>query len=181
MPRRSCAEELSKPGYRCTPIALGSNTDAWQPAERRLALTRGILEVLRDFHHPVSIVTKSALIERDIDLLAELAAERLVVVMVSVTTLDDELKRRMEPRTAGGKRRLEVIRRLAAAGIPCGVMAAPMIPVSTTTTGDDCSRAPRKRAPASPAGCSCASRTKWVLFTDWIENHYPLRAAGFSA
>lgn len=170
--------ELSRPGYRCTPITLGSNTDAWQPAERQLALSRGILEVLRDFRHPVSIVTKSALIERDLDLLAELAAERLVTVMVSITTLDDELKRRMEPRTAGGKRRLGVIRRLAAAGIPCGVMAAPMIPGlndhELETILED----------AAEAGAGFAG---WVLlrlpheveglFTTWLQSHYPLRAA----
>ena len=93
-------KELGKPGYRCETIALGVNTDAYQPAERELRITRGILEVLAEARHPVALITKSALIERDIDLLAPMAAANLVRVMISVTTLDDELKRRMEPRTA---------------------------------------------------------------------------------
>ena len=94
-------EELSKRGYRCAPITLGANTDAWQPVERELRITRQVLEVLVEFRHPVSIITKSALVERDMDLLQDLARDNLVDVLVSVTTFDDELKRRMEPRTAG--------------------------------------------------------------------------------
>lgn len=170
-------QELSRPGYRCSPITLGANTDAWQPAERRFQVTRQILEVLRDFRHPVSVITKSALIERDIDILTELAAQRLVMVLVSVTTLDDELKRRLEPRTAGGRRRIEVIRRLSAAGIPCGVMAAPMIPGLNDQELESILEA------AAAAGAGWAG---WVLlrlphevrglFVEWLRTHYPLRA-----
>src|SRR5579885_1377918 len=101
--------ELSRKNYVCRPIALGSNTDPYQPAERRLGITRSILEVLREFRHPVTIVTKSALVTRDIDILAEMARERLAMVAVSVTTLDRALARRMEPRAATPERRLEAI------------------------------------------------------------------------
>src|SRR5215203_433009 len=122
------AAELRKKGYACRPIALGSNTDPYQPAERRLGITRAILEVLRDFRHPVTIVTKGALIQRDIDILADMAKERLAVVTVSVTTLDRDLARVMEPRASTPERRLETIAALAAAGVPTGVLSAPMIP-----------------------------------------------------
>src|SRR5207249_6761057 len=123
--------ELRKKGYQCRPIALGSNTDPYQPAERRLGITRAILEVLRDFRHPVTIVTKGALIQRDLDILAEMAQQNLAVVTVSVTTLDRDLARVMEPRAATPERRLETIAALAAAGVPPGVVAAPMIPSLT--------------------------------------------------
>src|SRR5438309_8345790 len=121
-------DELRKKGYACKPIALGSNTDPYQPAERKLGVTRSILEVLRDFHHPVTIVTKGALIQRDIDILADMARDRLAVVTVSVTTLDRDLARVMEPRASTPQRRLETIAALADAGVPTGVLAAPMIP-----------------------------------------------------
>jgi len=121
------AAELRKKGYECRALALGSNTDPYQPVERRLGITRAILEVLRDFRHPVTIVTKSALIQRDLDILAEMARERLAIVTVSVTTLDRSLARRMEPRAATPERRLETIAALAAAGVPAGVLAAPML------------------------------------------------------
>src|SRR6185437_2787063 len=120
--------ELRKPSYRCQPIALGTNTDPYQPAERHYGIMRGILEVLRDFRHPVTVVTKSALIQRDIDILAEMAKDNLVACAVSVTTLDRKLARAMEPRAATPDRRLETIAALASAGIRTGVMAAPMIP-----------------------------------------------------
>src|ERR1700688_884060 len=120
--------ELRKKGYNCRPIALGSNTDPYQPAEKRLGITRAILEVLRDFRHPVTIVTKGALIQRDLDILGEMAKDNLAVVTVSVTTLDRDLARHMEPRAATPERRLETIAALAAAGVPAGVLAAPMIP-----------------------------------------------------
>src|SRR5437764_5527107 len=121
-------DELRKKGYVCRPIALGSNTDPYQPAERKLGVTRSILEVLRDFNHPVTIVTKGALIQRDIDILADMARDRLAVVTVSVTTLDRDLARVMEPRASTPERRLETIAALAAAGVPAGVLSAPMIP-----------------------------------------------------
>jgi DNA repair photolyase len=121
-------QELSKAGYTCSPIALGANTDPYQPVERRLGLTRRILEVLSEFSHPVSIVTKSALVQRDIDLLVPLAQRRLASVAVSVTTLDRGLARSMEPRAATPERRLDTIAALSAAGIPTCVLASPMIP-----------------------------------------------------
>jgi DNA repair photolyase len=171
-------QTLSRPGYRCEEISLGANTDAWQPAERRLRITRAVLEVLREFRHPVGIVTKSALVERDLDILADLARDNLVTVMVSVTTLDDELKRRLEPRTASPRRRLQVIRRLAEAGIPCGVLAAPMIP------GLNDHELEQILAAAAEAGARHAGYVLLrlphevePLFTQWLQDHYPLRAA----
>ncbi len=122
------AGELRKKGYSCRPIALGSNTDPYQPVERRLGVTRAILQVLRDFRHPVTIVSKSALIQRDLDILGEMAKDRLASVTISVTTLDRTLARRMEPRASTPERRLETIAALAGAGIPTGVLSAPMIP-----------------------------------------------------
>ncbi|WP_341648667.1 radical SAM protein [Thauera humireducens] len=115
-------KELAAPGYRCAPIALGMNTDAWQPVERHTGLTRQLLEVLLEARHPVSLITKSALIERDLDLLAELARHELVEVMVSVTTLDDALARRLEPRAAaphGGSRRSAACMRPACRSACC--------------------------------------------------------------
>ncbi len=120
--------DLSKPGYRAATLALGSNTDPYQPVERTMLLTRAILEVLERFGHPVSIVTKSATVVRDIDILQRLAQRGLVRVYVSVTTLDPELARRMEPRASSPALRLRAIAELAKAGIPVGVLAAPMIP-----------------------------------------------------
>ncbi len=170
--------ELSKPGYRCSPITLGANTDAWQPAERELRITRQILEVLGEYRHPVSIITKSALVERDLDLLQDLARDNLVHVLVSVTTLDDELKRRMEPRTAGPRRRIETIRRLSAAGIPCGVLAAPMIP------GLNDHELENILAASADAGARFAGYVLLRLphevepiFGEWLQTQYPLKAA----
>ncbi|MDI3259214.1 MAG: PA0069 family radical SAM protein [Sinobacteraceae bacterium] len=124
-------EELAKPGYRCSPIALGINTDAYQPIERRYRVTRQCLEVFAETNHPVSFVTKSALIERDLDLLAEMARRGLVSVHFSVTTLDNALASRMEPRASAPHARLRAIERLSAAGVPVGVMVAPVIPMIT--------------------------------------------------
>ncbi|MBZ0250795.1 MAG: PA0069 family radical SAM protein, partial [Burkholderiales bacterium] len=124
-------EELARPGYRCEPINIGSNTDGYQPIEREHRITRSVLEVLREASHPVTIVTKSALVERDLDLLAPMARDGLATVVVSVTTLDPRLSARMEPRASAPARRLEAIRRLAAAGVPVGVNVAPVIPFLT--------------------------------------------------
>ncbi len=124
-------KELARPGYTCRPLALGINTDAWQPVERRLRVTRDILEVLAETHHPVTIVTKSALILRDLDLLAEMARDGLAHVAVSITTLDAGLARTMEPRAPSPLRRLAVVAALAEAGIPTSVMVAPLIPALT--------------------------------------------------
>ncbi len=121
--------ELSKPGYQCRLIVLGANTDPYQPIERDFKITRRILEILNEYRHPVSIVTKSCLIERDIDVLTAMAKLKLVEVHLSVTTLEHRLAAKLEPRATAPMRRVETIRRLAAAGIPTGVMFAPVIPV----------------------------------------------------
>src|SRR5690348_12943329 len=120
--------ELAHPKYHCRVIALGANTDPYQPVERQHRITRRVLEVLSEFRHPVCVVTKSALIQRDIDILAEMAAHNLAAVAVSITTLDRDLARHMEPRAATPPRRLETVRALASAGIPVSVLASPMIP-----------------------------------------------------
>jgi DNA repair photolyase len=170
--------ELARPGYRCDPIAIGANTDGYQPAERELRVTRQVLEVLAECHHPVTIVTKSALVERDLDLLAPMAAAGLAQVMISVTTLDAELKRRLEPRTASPTRRIETIRRLNAAGVPTGVLAAPMIPALNDHELEAILEA-AAAAGARSAGYILLRLPHEVapLFEEWLEQHYPLRKA----
>src|SRR5277367_44363 len=123
--------ELSKPKYVCKTIALGINTDGYQPLEKRLEVTRGILSVLARCRHPVTIVTKGALIVRDIDLLADLAKDRLVSVMLSVTSLTNDIKRTLEPRAASPQARLRTMQQLAEAGVLVGVLVAPVIPAIT--------------------------------------------------
>lgn len=120
--------ELAAPKYKCAVMAMGTNTDPYQPVERDLKVTRQILRVLSDFNHPVGIVTKNHLVTRDIDILADMARRNLAEVFLSVTTLDKDLARAMEPRASAPHRRLDAIRALAEAGIPAGVMTAPMIP-----------------------------------------------------
>jgi DNA repair photolyase len=122
------AAELAAPKYRCDVVAMGTNTDPYQPVERELKVTRGIIRVLSEFNNPVGIVTKNHLVTRDIDILADMAKRNLAEVFLSVTTLDKELARTMEPRASAPHRRLEAIRKLADAGVPVGVMTAPMIP-----------------------------------------------------
>ena len=170
--------ELSRPGYRPSSIALGANTDPYQPVERRLGVTRSILEVLDRCQHPVGIVTKSALIERDVELLASMAKRRLASAIVSVTTLDDGLKRIMEPRTASPNRRLEAVRTLSAAGIPTGVLVAPVIPCINDAEIEDILAASRA------AGARVAHYTLIRLphelkdlFREWLDSHFPERAA----
>jgi DNA repair photolyase len=169
--------ELAAPGYEVSPIALGTNTDPYQPVERQLRVTRGILELLLELRHPLTIVTKGGLILRDLDLLERLAADGLAAVMVSVTTLDDDLKRKLEPRTAGPKLRLKMIRELAARGIPTGVMAAPMIPGL-----NDHELESILEQSASAGGCSAGyvllrlPHELKVLFEEWLHEHYPERA-----
>lgn len=169
--------ELARPAYECAPIALGMNTDAWQPVERKLGITRGILELLAECKHPVGMVTKSALILRDLDLLAEMARQQLCHVAVTITTLDPELARTLEPRAASPARRLEVVQALSAAGIPVGVAIAPMIPALNDQELESI------MAAAVEAG---ASNTWYTLlrlphelsplFRDWLETHAPGRA-----
>ena len=123
--------ELRKPGHRVRPIALGINTDSYQPVERKLKITRAILELLAECRHPVSLITKSALIERDLDILSEMAKSNLVEAAISITSLDNDLTRKLEPRAAAPARRLRTIENLARAGVPVGVMMAPIIPAVT--------------------------------------------------
>jgi len=174
---RLLEKELAKPGYRCQPIALGVNTDAYQPAERKLGITRGLLEVLQAHRHPVGIVTKSALVERDTDILAGMAADGLAHVMVSVTTFDGELARRLEPRAAAPHRRLETVRRLAASGIPVGVLVAPVIPFLNDAEIEAILERARE-AGAAQAGYVMLRLPREVkdLFRDWLARHEPLKA-----
>ena len=170
-------KELRKPGYTARPLALGSNTDPYQPVERTLKLTRAVLEVLGRFNHPVSIVTKSAGVLRDLDLLAPMAARGLVRVCVSVTTLDVGLARRMEPRAASPARRLAAIAGLARAGVPTGVMAAPMIPGLNDAELERILRAAAK-AGARNAGYVLLRLPHELrdMFQDWLATHGPDRA-----
>ena len=172
------AAELRKKGYSCRPIALGSNTDPYQPVERRLCITRSILEVLRDFRHPVTIVSKSALIQRDIDILAAMAKERLASATISVTTLDRSLARRMEPRASTPERRLETITALAGAGIPTGVLSAPMIPALNDNEMEQILERARV-AGATSAGYTMLRLPLELksLFKEWLEQHFPDKAA----
>ncbi len=170
-------EELGRPGYEPKPIAFGTNTDCYQPIERRYRIMRQLLEVLSECGHPLTIVTKSALIERDLDLLAPMAAKNLVKAFVSITTLDRGLARRLEPRAASPQRRVDALRALAAAGVPCGVMVAPLIPALTDKSLEAILEA------ASQAGAKMAG---WImlrlpnevrpLFKEWLAAHYPQRA-----
>jgi len=169
--------ELARPGYVCKPIALGINTDGYQPLEKRLGVTRSLLEVLARCRHPVSIVTKSALIIRDLDLLADLAKDRLVSVMLSITSLDPDIKRTLEPRTASPQARLRVIEALAAANVPVGVMVAPVIPAITDHEMEDILAA-AAAAGATAAGYVLLRLPHEVkrLFREWLAEHHPDRA-----
>ena len=169
--------ELARPGYKCKSIALGVNTDCYQPFEKQLGTTRALLEIMLETRHPVGIVTKSALVERDLDLLSELARLGLTHVFLSITTLDDELKRRMEPRTASPRRRLMTIKRLTEAGIPAGVMFAPVIPALNDHELEGILEASAK-AGALWAGYTVLRLPNEVrpLFKDWLAEQYPLRA-----
>ncbi len=165
-------------GYRAAPLQLGGVTDVYQPVERELRLTRGVLEVLRAWRHPVQITTKSASVVRDLDLLAQLAALDLVRVDVSLTTLEPRLARTMEPRASTPARRLEAIRALAEAKIPVGVATSPVVP------GLTCHEIERLLRAAAEAGADSASyvllrlpRELEELFADWLEAHYPERRA----
>ena len=170
-------QELQKPGYQCAPIHMGGNTDIYQPIERERRITRGCLEVLLRYRHPVTLVTKSSMVLRDLDLLTELASLNLVRVMVSVTTLDNELKRILEPRTAGPSARLKVIRTLAEHGVPVGVMCAPMIPMVNDAELESILEAARE-AGASSASYILLRLPNEVapLFEDWLHTHLPQRA-----
>lgn len=169
--------ELARPSYRPSPISLGINTDAYQPVERRLRITRQLIEVLWEARHPFSLITKNALVLRDLDLLAGLAAERLVNVHFSVTTLDPQLSARLEPRAAAPHARLRAMRQLHEAGVPVGVMVAPVIPWINDAELEAILDAARE-AGASSAGYVLLRLPHEVapLFRDWLQTHHPQRA-----
>lgn len=171
-------KELAHPNYVCQPIALGINTDAYQPVERQLGLTRQILEVLHETRHPVSFVTKSSLIERDLDLLGEMGRSGLLQVMFSITTLDGALSRKLEPRAAQPQRRLQAMQRLAKAGVPVGVLVAPVIPAITDAELEAIVAASVEHG-ATSGGYILLRLPREVspLFRDWLARHYPDRAA----
>jgi len=170
-------KELAAPTYRCAPIAVGINTDAYQPVERRLGITRAVLEVLHSCNHPFTVVTKSCLVERDIDIFAEMAGKQLVQVMVSVTTLRHDLARVMEPRATAPMRRLRTIRYLHEAGVPVGVLVAPVIPVLTDSEMENI-LAEARQAGASSAGYVLLRLPYEVkdLFREWLAEHEPTKA-----
>lgn len=176
-PERLTAELRAK-GYRVAPIIMGTNTDPYQPIERSHRITRRLLEVLRAFNHPVGIVTKGSLVERDLDILAEMGADGLARVGISLTTLDAGVSRAMEPRVPAPARRLKMIERLASAGVQVRVMASPMIPGLTDHELEKIMEAARD------AGAVAASyivlrlpREVAPLFRDWLEEAFPDRAA----
>ncbi len=170
--------ELSRPSYVVSPINIGSNTDPYQPIERRWRLTRAALELLAECHHPCTIVTKNAMVDRDLDILVPMARERLVQVFVSVNSLDNHLAAKLEPRASAPHRRIKAIRTLAEAGVPVGVLVAPIIPA----LNDSDMEAVLEQA--AEAGARCAGYTTLrlpyelkALFREWLALHVPQRAA----
>ena len=169
-------KELAKPKWQPKTISISGVTDCYQPAEKKFRITRQCLEVLAEFKNPAGIVTKSHLVTRDIDLLAEMAKDNLIVVMISITTLDPDIARRMEPRAAAPERRLEALRQLTAAGVPCGVMVAPIIPGLTDQ------EIPQILSAAADAGArTCGYVTLRLpfaikdMFAQWLAQHFPDR------
>lgn len=171
-------KELAHAKYQCAPIALGMNTDSYQPIEREYQLTRQIIQVLAEANHPFSLVTKSSLVERDIDLIAPMAAKGLASIYLSITTLDRQIARRLEPRAAAPERRFETLRRLSEAGIPTGVMVAPVIPA--LTDGDMEQILTRAhQAGARKAGYVFLRLPHELsdLFEQWLQQYFPLKAS----
>ena len=169
---------FEKPGYQPQPIALGANTDPYQPTERKLEITRDLLKVFREYRHPVSIVTKSSTVLRDIDLLDDLARDGLTRVYLSVTTLDAELARRMEPRASSPTSRLKALRVLAKAGIPTGVLASPMIPgLNDWELEEILERAARVGVCTAGYILLRLPRELKDLFEGWLEANYPDRCS----
>ena len=169
-------KELAAKNYRPEIIGLGVSTDLYQPIEKKTEITRKILKVLVETNHPVSIITKSTLIERDIDLLKQLAEKNLLKTSISVTTLNDDLNRRLEPRAASGGRRLKIIKNLAAAGIPVTVLVAPIIPALTDNELETIIAA-SAAAGARYAGYTMLRLPHEVadLFGEWLAQHYPFK------
>ncbi|TAK82984.1 MAG: PA0069 family radical SAM protein [Betaproteobacteria bacterium] len=170
-------ETLAKPGYTPQPIALGANTDCYQPIERKFRITRQILEVLAECEHPFTVVTKSALVERDLDILAPMAKKNLVKVFVSIGTLERELARKLEPRAASPQRRLQVLKALSEKQIPCGVMVAALIPALNDKTLEQVleSAAAAGAAEAAYVILRLPNELK-DIFKEWLVAHYPQRA-----
>ncbi len=175
-------EALVAPGYTPLALVIGSVTDAYQPVERRLGITRSVLEVLSEARHAFSIITKSSLVERDLDLIAPMAAERMAAAYLSITTLDADLARRLEPRAAAPHRRLRTIETLARAGVPVGVSVSPVIPFLNEPELE------RILAQARDAGArrafSIVLRLPWEvnpIFQRWLDEHVPERAARIMA
>jgi DNA repair photolyase len=171
-------KELAHPKYKCAPIALAMNTDGYQPIEREYQLTRQVIQVLGEANHPFSLVTKSSLVERDIDLIAPMAAKGLASIYLSITTLDRNIARRLEPRAAAPERRFETLRKLSEAGIPTGVMVAPVIPALT-----DCDME-QILEKAHQAGVRKAGyvflrlpHELSSLFEEWLQQYFPLKAS----
>jgi len=170
-------KELGKPGYRCSPINLGANTDPYQPVEREHRITRATLEVLLETRHPCTIVSKNALVERDLDLLVPMAQQQLVHVFISCAHLDNRLAAKLEPRASAPHRRIQAIRNLSEAGVPCGVLVAPIIPALNDRDLEHVLQA------ASEAGAKVAGYTTLrlphelkQLFREWLAAHVPQRA-----
>jgi DNA repair photolyase len=170
-------EEWEKPGYECKPITIGANTDPYQPAERKLQVTRQLLQLFDKHEHPVNLITKGNLVSRDIDLLASLASRRLCSVAISVPTMDDELKRIMEPRVPSAESRLRAVRQLRDSGVPVSILMAPLIPAINDAEIEQVLQA------AADAG---AAHAHYIflrlphevahLFTEWLRLHFPDRA-----
>lgn len=170
-------KELQKKGYQAKTIALGVNTDAYQPIERNAEITRRLLKVLRQYKHPVSIVTKSALIERDIDILGEMAQSGLCSIIISLTTLDKHLCRIMEPRAAAPQRRLTTIKRLSEAGIPTGILFAPAIPFINDNEMEAIVKTAAEHGATSAAYVVLRLPHELKdIWSDWLQEHYPDRA-----
>jgi DNA repair photolyase len=179
--KRNAAErlerELGKPGYRASCITLGANTDPYQPVEKTYRVTRALLEVLSNYRHPFTVITKGSLVTRDLDILSDMAAERLCSVAISITTLDPDLKRRMEPRAASAQARLQAVEQLTDAGVPVTVLFAPVIPALNDRDMETLLQS------AAQAG---ADRAAYILlrlpleiralFEEWLEAHFPLKA-----
>jgi DNA repair photolyase len=171
------AKELAASGYTAKAICLGANTDPYQPIERKLRITRQIIEVLHACDHPLRIITKGALIERDIDLLADMASRKLISVSISVTSLDSQLSRNLEPRATAPHRRLQIIRQLSEAGIPVRMLIAPVIPTLNDAELETLLEH-GKQAGASGANYILLRLPLEIrdLFVEWLDNHYPLKA-----
>lgn len=171
-------KELARPGYKCSCITLGANTDPYQPVEKRHRITRQLLEVLQQCRHPVALITKGALVTRDADILGEMASEGLCSVAMSITTLDDDIKRLMEPRAASARARLQAIETLSAAGVPVTVLFAPVIPALNDAELE--SVLERSRDAGADTAAYMLLRLPLEirdLFFEWLRQHYPLRAA----